>query len=138
MQSESKAPKLFFHSVPVLPVRDLKQTISFYKFLLGFSNEWFYKDAEAGISRGKLSMLFAKDEQLAAQVNTDEHGLSLLWFVSDADEIYLEFRAKGIIITSELKDQPWGVREFTFRDINGYFIRVAQSFEKENFDEEKS
>ncbi|HKZ64929.1 MAG TPA: hypothetical protein VJ111_01170 [Chitinophagaceae bacterium] len=52
--------------------------------------------------------------------------LNLLWFVDNIDEIYSEFKERRIEITSPLKDYPYGLREFGFIDINGYYIRVAE------------
>ncbi len=45
--------------------------------------------------------------------------------------IFEEWKSKGVKVVSSLKDEPWGVREFTAKDINGYFLRIAEGTEKE-------
>lgn len=49
-----------------------------------------------------------------------------MWFVENIDEIYKEFQERKIKITDEIKNHPYGLREFAFVDINGYYIRVAE------------
>lgn len=47
-------------------------------------------------------------------------------FVDDVDGIYDEFRSDPEIdIISPLCDEPWGIREFTIRDLNGYGLRLS-------------
>jgi uncharacterized glyoxalase superfamily protein PhnB len=41
--------------------------------------------------------------------------------VEDVDEYYERYRSKVDII-DEIEDKPWGDREFTFKDPNGYLI----------------
>jgi len=31
--------------------------------------------------------------------------------------------------TDEIKDRPWGTREFTIRDVNGYYLRFVQGID---------
>lgn len=64
-------------------------------------------------------------------VNKSNHRLPLMWFVENIDEIYAEFQAKEITIADKLKYHPYGLREFAFIDINGYYIRIAEAAEKE-------
>ena len=53
-----------------------------------------------------------------------------MWFVENIDEIFPEFQTKGIEFADTLRTQPYGLREFAFVDINGYYIRVAEGAEK--------
>lgn len=49
-----------------------------------------------------------------------------MWFVDNIEEVYAEYKQKNIGIADELKTHPYGLREFAFIDINGYYIRVAE------------
>ena len=114
--------------VPFLPVKDLKETINFYKEYLGFSNEWFWEETDAGISRDELRLLFNRNPTHAERINSPNQSLEVCWFVDNVDEFYKEYKEKGVQIVSELKNEPWGIREFTIKDINGYWIRVGESY----------
>ena len=53
-----------------------------------------------------------------------------MWFVDNIDEIFSEFKNKEITIVDKLKYHPYGLREFAFIDINGYYIRIAEGVNK--------
>ena len=120
--------KKIYKVVPFLPVKDLKETIKFYKDYLGFSNEWFWEDTDAGISRDELRLLFNRNPMHVDKINSSSQSLEVCWFVDNVDEFYKEYKEKNVHIISELKNQPWGIREFTIKDINGYWIRVGESY----------
>jgi uncharacterized glyoxalase superfamily protein PhnB len=123
--------KFFDHTVPFLPVRDLKETIAYYRDRLGFSNEWFWEDSDAGIERDEMHLLFNQNPEFAGRINSGDRGLEVMWFVQNVEDIYAELQEKGVEIAAELEAEPWGVKEFAFVDINGYYIRVAEGTEEE-------
>jgi hypothetical protein len=49
-----------------------------------------------------------------------------MWFVDNIDEIYSEFQTREITIVNELKYHSYGLREFAFIDMNGYYVRIAE------------
>jgi catechol 2,3-dioxygenase-like lactoylglutathione lyase family enzyme len=120
------APKQFIRNTPHLPVNDLRQTLNFYRDKLGFSDEWIWGNKDGGIRRDGMRLLFAEDPEFTSEINSSRHCLPLMWFVSNIDEIYQEFQTREITIVSTLKSFDYGLREFAFIDINGYYIRVAE------------
>jgi hypothetical protein len=121
--------KFFYKTVPFLPVKDLEETVRYYKNELGFTDEWFWGSppTDAGCHRDDLSLLFNQNLALAERIE----GFEMVMFVDDVDGIYAEFkRNPAIEITSPIKNEPWGIREFTIRDINGYFLRISCSLER--------
>lgn len=123
--------KKFHNIVPFIPVRDLYETIDYYKSKLGFYNEWFWEDSDAGICRNDMFLLFTKNPEYVMQINDEHKHFELMWFVDAIDEVYREFKNNEVKIVSEPKDEPWGQREFAFMDINGYYIRVAEQLTME-------
>lgn len=120
----------FSHIVPFLPVRDLKKTIEYYRDVLGFSKEWYWENTDAGIQRDGMRLLFTNQPAHAALINSAGWHLEICWFVSGVDELYEEYKKKGVKIVDELQDAPWGTRGFTIEEINGYCLRIAQGIEK--------
>lgn len=110
-------------------MKDLRQTLDYYRDKLGFSNEWVFGDKDGGISRDELKLLFAHDSDFLNDINNDRHRLPLLWFVDNIEEIFSEFKSRGIKIEDDLKQHAYGLKEFAFIDINGYYIRIAEAFE---------
>ena|SRR6516164_4640639 len=119
----------YIRSNPHLPVRSLKSTLDYYRDTLGFYEEWTFGEKDGGIRRDEMRLLFAEDPEFLNQVNNDQHRLSLMWFVNNIEEIFVELKEKKIKIMDDLRIHDYGLREFAFIDINGYYIRVAEGLE---------
>lgn len=119
----------FRHSNVHLPVRDLKETLDYYREQLGFYDEWTFGEKDGGIRRDQVSLLFGEDPDFILRINQSGSRLPLLWFVKDIDAVYAEWKQRGIPFASELMLHPYGFREFAFVDINGYYIRIAEEKE---------
>lgn len=126
----------YSHCIPFLPVKDLRETIKYYKENLGFTEEWLWGDppSDAGVSRDGLNLLFVENPEHLAMINTEKHRMEICLFVSNVDVIYHEIRSKNVIILSELKNEPWQVREFSILDCNGYKLRIGEGIESEPLD----
>lgn len=118
--------KKFHHTGPHLPVNNLRETLDYYRDALGFYEEWTFGDIDGGIRRDNLRLIFAEDPEHAQRINNSTRRLPILWFVDNIDEIFEEFQDRGIEITEPLLEHPYGLREFAFIDVNGYYIRVAE------------
>lgn len=117
----------FIRNSPHLPVKNLKQTIEYYRDTLGFNDEWTSGEKDGGISRNEMRIIFGEDPDFVNDINNDKHRLPLMWFVENINEIYTEFLEKKITIADRLRLHSYGLREFAFVDINGYYIRIAEA-----------
>lgn len=125
-EAEVKVSK-FCKPLAHLPVRDLRQTLDYYREFLGFSDEWTHGAKDGGIQRDALRLLFGEDPNFTDAINNEEHRLPIMWFVENIEGIYDEFQSRDIEIVDHLQAQPFGLKEFAFIDINGYHIRIAES-----------
>ncbi len=129
--------KKFIRSNHHLPVRNLRQTLDYYRDNLGFYDEWTWADKngdrkDGGIRRDDMQLLFGEDPDFVDIINSYKKSqLPPMWFVENIDEIFLEFQDSGIQIADTLRAHPYGLREFAFVDINGYYIRVAEGMEEQ-------
>ena len=122
-------PKLFHRCGIHIPVKNLRETLKYYQEKLGFTEEWIWGEKDGGLQRDKMRLLFGEDPVYTGILNNNNNRLNLIWFVENVDEIYKEFQERKIEIASELKDYAYGIREFAFVDINGYYIRIAEGNE---------
>jgi len=128
--------KKFIRSNPHLPVKNLRQTLDYYRDTLGFYDEWTWTNKEGvitdgGIRRDDMRLLFGENPGFTNTINGNKKNrLPLMWFVENIDEVFLEFQTRGIELADTLRNHPYGLREFSFIDINGYYIRVAESIEE--------
>ena len=125
--------KKFIRSNPHLPVKNLRQTLDYYRDTLGFYDEWTMADktgnlTDGGIQRDEMRLLFGEDPDF--DDGYPKIRLSIIWFVENIEDIYEEYQARGIKIAADLKNHSYGLREFAFIDINGYYIRVAEGLEE--------
>jgi len=130
-------PKKFIRTSLHLPVISLQQTLNYYRDNLGFYEEWTWTNDEGkvidgGIRRDDLRLLFAEDPEFVNVINSyKKNRLPLMWFVDNVDEIFSEFQKRKIEFADTLKTHAYGLKEFAFVDINGYYIRVAEGTDEE-------
>jgi len=122
--------KKFIRSNPHLPVINLRQTLDYYRDTLGFYEEWTEGKTDGGIRRDEMRMLFGEDPNHVQKINNDTSRLSLMWFVNNIEEVYKEYQERGIEIVSPITAYSYGLCEFAFIDINGYYIRTAERMEE--------
>src|SRR5438067_1006517 len=108
--------KKFCKLTPHLPVKDVKETIEWYKQNLGFINEWYYGDpvTDGGCNRDELRILFGKP---STPFETP-HDLSLIFFVSNVEAVYEEIQQRSLKILDPLRQHDYGIKEFAIADIN--------------------
>jgi GNAT superfamily N-acetyltransferase len=123
MTSEA-APVALCRSEAILAVADVPATVRFYRDKLGFTGEWLWGDPPTfgGVRWGKVSILFCLQPALAAKVEGHQH----YFFVSGIDQLYERHRQNAVQIISSLEAKPWGLREYTVHDPNGYHLRFGE------------
>ena|SRR5690349_4257533 len=128
--------KRFISANPHLPVKNLRETLNYYRDKLGFYDEWIWTNDEGatvdgGIRRDDMRLLFAEDPGFVNAINSYKKSrLPLLWFVENIDAVFSEFQSRNIEFADTLRTHPYGLREFAFTDINGYYVRVAERVDK--------
>ena len=111
---------------PTLAVRNMKQTIGFYKNFLGFKMGMAFPDAgnpeHADLSKDGMVLMFIPTENIS--IGSEEKlgvGVNIYMQVDgDIDEYYNELKNKGVKIVVDIKDEPYGIRDFMVEDIDGY------------------
>lgn len=117
---------------PTLAVRNMKETVQFYRDSLGFKMGMVFPDADnpeyADLSKdGMVVMLIpAKNVGIGAK---EKLGIGVNLYMQidgDIDEYCNELKNKGVGIVVDIKDEPFGIRDFTVEDINGYKLTFNQ------------
>ena len=117
----SSNPRQFVQGAPVLHVADVAATAAFYRDVLGFSWD-FGDDTYAVVWRDNSAIHFVRDDVSPA-------GVHLFQWVKDVDAYYREIVDRGAAVAKAPADQPYGIREFGLRDINGVGIVFGQDIE---------
>ena len=117
---------------PTLAVRNMKETIEFYTNSLGFEMGMCFPDANnpqyADLSKDGMVLMFIPAQNLG--IGSEEKlgiGVNLYMQIDgDIDEYYDELKKKGVKIAVDIKDEPFGIRDFTVEDVDGYKLTFNQ------------
>ena len=121
--------KKFYRFGAHLPVINLRETLDYYRDNFGFYDEWTEGEIDGGMRRDDMRLLFGQDAEHVQKINSETGRLNLLWFVDNINEVYAEFKGKGLDIARPLQTYSYGLREFAIIDINGYYIRIAEGID---------
>jgi uncharacterized glyoxalase superfamily protein PhnB len=118
-------------SAAVLLVKDVVAAANHYRDKLGFAYDGFFGEpASFCILHRDACYLMLKQADNPKHVVphwTVSAKLSNVYFwVTDADALCREFKARGATIDYGPCDQPYGCREFGIQDLDGYDISFGQ------------
>ena len=120
---EKKLQPIFSHVEPVLAVKDIEGTIAYWQDVLGFPTKWTWDEPPTfgAVSWQKVHVQFYKDEALA-----DASKGNSIWIrLQRIEELYKFHQEKNAEIVAPLEKKPWGMSQYTLREINGYFLHFA-------------
>jgi catechol 2,3-dioxygenase-like lactoylglutathione lyase family enzyme len=102
-----------------LAVSDLPAAIEYYVTKLGFRQAFTWGDPPtfAGVNLDEVQMFLAK----GTPTPSAETG-AVYFLVGDADQLYEFHRANGVEIAQAVADRSYGIRDYTVRDLNGYYL----------------
>jgi uncharacterized glyoxalase superfamily protein PhnB len=117
---------------PMLAVRNMKQTIQFYRDSLGFQMGMAFPDADnpeyADLSKDGMVIMLVPAKNIGID-DKEKLGIGVNLYMQidgDIDGYYNELKNKGIKVIVDIKDEPFGIRDFTVEDINGYKLTFNQ------------
>jgi uncharacterized glyoxalase superfamily protein PhnB len=117
---------------PTLAVRNMKQTIQFYRDSLGFKMGMAFPDADnpeyADLSKDGMVIMFIQAKNVGIG-SREKLGVGVNMYMQidgDIDEYCNELKNKGVKIVVDIKDEPYGIRDFRIEDINGYKLTFNQ------------
>jgi GNAT superfamily N-acetyltransferase/uncharacterized glyoxalase superfamily protein PhnB len=110
---------------PILAVRDVSTAANYYRDVLDFADVWLWGEppTHGGANRDGVALQFSLNPTLAETAEGRE-----IWIrVRDVRSMYALHQERGAEIVATLEPKPWGVSEYTVRDLNGYRLRFAGS-----------
>lgn len=105
---------------PTLMVPDVAAAVEFYTTRLGFRPGFTWGDPPTA-----AGVLLDRVEVHLMQGTPNPDGRSVSFLVGDADGLHAFHRAAGVAVVEPPEDRPWGLREYTVRDLNGYYLSFA-------------
>ena len=102
---------------PGLAVPDVPAAVAFYTGRLGFTTgfTWGEPPTFAGVNLGEVQLFLQ-------QGKPSPGGSSVYYAVGDADELFAYHQANGVDVVEPPGDREYGLRDYTIRDLNGYYL----------------
>ena len=118
------------HVVPSITVDDLGASIRWYRDVLGFTLEEEWKDGDvvlgAELKAGHVRVMLSQDDFAKGRDRVKGVGMRLhCETAQDVDSLAAEIEARGGVLAQRPKDQPWGGRDFTVIDPDGFTISIG-------------
>jgi catechol 2,3-dioxygenase-like lactoylglutathione lyase family enzyme len=104
-------------------VGDILSAVEFYTKKLGFTQAFIWGEPPtfAGVNLDKVQMFLAKGTPTPSR----ETG-TVYFLVDDVDSLYEFHRARGVEIAQAIDDRPYGIRDYSVRDLYGYYLVFGQ------------
>jgi len=109
----------------VLAVPGLATSLAYYRDQLGMELE-FEAPGWAFLARGAFAVMLGDCPDALAPAATGDHAYFAYVTVEDVDALYAEFRARLLDFIKLLRDEPWGMREFGLRTVDGHRLMFGQ------------
>ena len=113
----------------ILAVPDLDTTARYYESVLGFTAHDVGDPGWKILQRGNMRIMAGHCPDAIAPAETGDHSYFAYVHVQDANALALELMEKDVDWIKTLTDEPWGMREFGIRTIDGHRIMFGQQLE---------
>ena len=110
----------------VLAVQDLAKAVEYYQSQLGFETTWIV-DGWHALKRGSFRVMLGECPDDRSAFETRNHSYFAYIDVDRIEALYQEYKEKEIEFIKELKDEPWGQKEFGIRTIDGHRIMFGEA-----------
>jgi uncharacterized glyoxalase superfamily protein PhnB len=115
---------------PSYTVNDLDRSLAWYRDVLGFGVEekWENEGKVVGVSlkAGDVSFMIGQDDWKKGRDRTKGEGFRIYCATKKSvDDLAKRIESKGGRLDQGPTDQPWGVRDITLTDPDGFKITIA-------------
>jgi uncharacterized glyoxalase superfamily protein PhnB len=111
-------------------VSDLGKSIAFYQGVLGFAEKerWLRDGVLLGIElvAGRVSIWLSQDDWRKGRDRVKGQGFRLhCGTAQNVDALAARIKARGAALAQEPTDQPWGGRDFSIVDPDGFLLAIG-------------
>jgi lactoylglutathione lyase len=115
---------------PSFTVNDLQKSLAFYRDVLGFKvDERWERDGKLmglSLQAGKVTWMIGQDDWQKGRDRKKGEGFRLYCTTTEnVDALARKIKSKGGKLDSEPANQPWGSRDFSLTDPDGFKITIG-------------
>ena len=113
------------HMYYVLAVPDLERSCAYYRDILGFSVREMGDPGWRMLQRDACRILAGVCPDALPAADLGDHSYFGYLVVDDIDEYFRDVSGRGAELLKPLRDEPWGMREFGIRTVDGHRIMIG-------------
>lgn len=106
----------------VIAVQDLQRSAAFYRDVLGFNVHEVGDPGWRLFTRGDCMIMAGQCPDAMPPGALGDHSYFAYVEADDPDALHAEFAARGAEIIKTPRTEPWGMREFGIRTVDGHRI----------------
>jgi predicted enzyme related to lactoylglutathione lyase len=114
-------------AVQVIAVPDLETSAAFYRDVLGFTIEEMGDPGWRRFVSGACQIMAGECPDAMPVADTGDHSYMLYLVVDEVDPLHARVVGSGAEIVKAPRDEPWGMREFGLRTVDGHRLMIGQS-----------
>ncbi len=121
---------------PYFIVADVVTTANYYRDKLDFHYERFWGEPPSFcmVTRNGIVIILSQLNKTGVVrpnriADPEGEAWDAYFWIDNAGALNAEFKSKGVTITREICDQPYGCRDFDVEDCNGYRLCFGQDIE---------
>jgi len=106
----------------VIAVNDLPRSAAYYRDVLGFEVLEILDPGWRFFRRDNCLIMAGECRDALSPEALGDHSYFAYLEVDDIDELHASIIARGAVVMKSLRSEPWGMREFGIRTIDGHRI----------------
>lgn len=117
-------------TIYVLAVPDLDASAAFYRDVLGFTIHDIGDPGWRMFVRDRCHIMAGECPDAIPAKELGDHSYFGYFVVDTVDAYYERVVANGAEVIKPLQDEPWGMREFGLRTVDGHRIMIGQDLDE--------
>ena len=113
----------------VLAVPDLEASGTFYRDVLGFTVKEIGDPGWRMFVKESCQIMAGYCPDAIPPKDIGDHSYFAYLVVDDVDKYYQRVKSNGAEVLKTIRDEPWGMREFCLRTVDGHRIMIGQDLE---------
>ena len=121
--------------MPIIAVKDVAASITFYQDKLGFSSSVTLNGENEQPNFAVMNMGDAVTLGLQLDPQLEHRGNVVVFMVyvpesTDIDSYYAEVKGRGVAIVEDINTGYWGDRLFSVKDPDGYWVSLCKTVQQ--------
>ncbi|WP_027855960.1 VOC family protein [Marinobacterium jannaschii] len=110
----------------VIAVQDLQRSADYYRTVLGFEIKEIGDDGWRAFVSGKVCIMAGECADAMSASQLGDHSYFAYLVLDQIEDYFTQVQAAGAEIIKPLRDEPWGMREFAVRTVDGHRMMFGQ------------